>query len=256
MPPSFIQIGPMKNQGFEDVVGDLLKERLTDYEHHRIVTNVVRHFDTFKQGEKVCGIGLYRTTERESFLYFSIPAMLTLPPVLILRKDKLAQLGTDTIIGLETILANEEFRLGLSKDRSYGQTLDNILRRHAERKNLVLFSGQELGQNYFKMLMLDRLDGLLALPSEAMYHAEQLGIRDQIATLLLQENQGNYESWYCAIACPKNEWGREVIDKINTILMQIRPSERYRQAYERWLDGNSLQRYRTIYNDVFLATKP
>ncbi|MGE4559939.1 MAG: TIGR02285 family protein [Desulfobulbus sp.] len=256
MPPSFIQKGPLKNQGYSDVIGNLIREHLTDYEHHRIVTNVVRHFDDFKSGKKVCGIDLYKTKEREAFMYFSLPCVLTLPPVLVVRKDKSDMFGTDTDVSLETILANEEFRLGLSSDRSYGQRLDALLQQHLERKNLTVFSGQELRQNYFKMLLLDRLDGLIALPCEAKYHAEQMGILDQISIVMLRESQQDPEAWMSSVACPKNAWGREVIDKINIVLIQLRPSAPYRQAYERWIGENRLRQYRSTYNDLFLPTRP
>ncbi|MDD2465424.1 MAG: TIGR02285 family protein [Desulfobulbus sp.] len=256
MPPYMIQTGPFKDQGYGDVVERLIQTHLPEYEHHRLYTNVVRHFDMFRRGDKVCSIGLYRTPERESFLQFSIPSLLTMPAVLIIRADKLKAFGEGNNCSLVDLLRDEKFRLGFSKDRSYGKILDKELLKYADRANLIRFSGQELGENYFKMLMLDRLDALLGLPDEAVYRAEQMGIRNQIVTLMLNENQQNYEGWFCAIACPKNTWGKEVIDKINTVLVQIRPSEPYRKAYERWLDQNSLQRYRKLYEEVFLATKP
>jgi hypothetical protein len=55
------------------------------------------------------------------------------------------------------------------------------------------------------------------------------------------------------VGCSKNAWGRAVIDKINTILLEQRPTMHYRAAYERWLDANSLERYRAVYQEVFLA---
>ena len=256
MPPYMIQSGPFQGQGYGNQVQRLIQAQLPEYTHHRLQTNVIRHFDMFRQGDKVCSIGLYRTPEREAFLTFSIPSLLTMPPVLIVRADKLQQFGLVNNCSLAQILQNEKFRLGFSKDRSYGKQLDMELRKYSKRDNFTLFTGQELGENYYKMLMLDRIDGLLGLPEEALYRAEQMGIRDQIATLMLQENQHNYDQWYCAIACPKNQWGQAVIDKINTVLLRIRPNPAYRQAYERWLDKNSLQHYRKVYDDVFLTTKP
>ncbi|MGE4401629.1 MAG: TIGR02285 family protein [Desulfobulbus sp.] len=256
MPPYMIQSGPYKDQGYGDVVERLIQAQLPEYEHHRLYTNVVRHFDMFKRGDKVCSVGLYRTPERESFLHFSIPSLLTMPAVLIIRVDKRQQFGGGKSCSLVELLRDEKFRLGFSKDRSYGKILDMELHKYADRANLIRFSGQELGENYYRMLMLDRLDGLLGLPDEAVYRAEKMGIRDQIATVMLKENQESYEEWFCSIACPKNQWGGEIIDKINHVLVQIRPSESYRQAYERWLDTNNLQRYREIYNKIFLATKP
>lgn len=257
MPPHFIQEGGiLQDQGYGDIVSKLLREQLPEYEHYRMTTNVVRHFDKFKRGDKVCAVGLYRTPERESFLHFSIPCLLTMPPALIIRKDRLKQLGTKTIISLDQLLNNSEFRLGMSKDRSYGPVLDDVLARHSNRPNLIVFSGQEIGENYFKMLLLDRLDGLIGLPDEAMYHAEQMGIRDQITTLSFADNQQAHEGWLCAVACPKNEWGREIIEQINPILVHLRPTEAYRHAYERWLDSNSLPLYRSVYNKIFLTATP
>lgn len=254
MPPYLIHEGPDANTGYGDIVASILQEQLPEYTHYTMVTNVIRHFDRFKQGENVCAIGLYKTPERQEFMYFSIPSLLTMPAVLIVRKEKLADFHHGGVIRLEDILADENIIIGLSKDRSYGNSVDAVLKKYSNRKNLVLFSGQELSDNYFKMLMRDRLDGLIGLPDEAMYQAEKLGIRDQIATLLIEENQQGYESWLCAVGCSKTEWGRIVIEKINRILLEQRPTERYRKTYERWLDDNSRERYRTIYQQVFLKT--
>ena len=255
MPPYFVQADPnAANTGYGNLLTAILKERLPEYTHYTMVTNVIRHFDRFKQGEKVCSIGLYKTPERQEFMYFSIPSLLTMPAVLIVRKEKLAGFTHEGHIRLEDVLGDENIIIGLSKDRSYGNSVDAVLKKYSNRKNLVIFSGQELSENFFKMLMLDRLDGLIGLPDEAMYQAEKLGLRDQIATLLIDENQQGYEGWFCFVGCSKNEWGRNVIEKINRILLTERPTERYRKAYEQWLDENSRERYRTIYQQVFLNT--
>lgn len=256
MPPYLIQEGPGKSEGYGNIVSSILQEHLPEYEHHTVVTNVIRHFDRFRKGEQVCSIGLYKTPEREAFMYFSIPSMLTMPAVLITTKEKQAEFRANESIKLEDVLKNTRFILGLSKDRSYGTTIDLILDKYQNRKNLVLYSGQELTANYFKMLMLNRLDGLVGLPDEAMYHAEKLGLRDRLATLIIEENQQDYSGWFCAVGCAKNAWGQGVIDRINQVLIEQRPTARYRAAYERWLDPAHLERYRTVYKEVFLQTVP
>lgn len=256
MPPYFIQDGPAKGQGYGNLVSAIIQEQLPEYVHHKMVTNVIRHFDRFKQGEKVCTVGLYRTPEREGFMHFSIPSFLSIPAVLIIKKDKQATFDHRRSISLEALLQNKNFIIGLGKDRSYGNSLDAVLHKYRDRGNLVVFTGQELTENYFRMLMLDRVDGLIGLPDEAMYHAEKMGLRDQIVTLTMEENQQGYTGWLCAVGCSKTEWGLNVIDKINKILLTQRPTERYRAAYERWLDSNRMEQYRTIYQDVFLRTTP
>ena len=153
-----------------------------------------------------------------------------MPAVLITKKGALTDFDTRSSIKLDEVLRNKD------------------------RDNLIVYAGQELSANSFKMLMLNRIDGLIGLPDEAMYQAEKMGLRDQLAPLVIEENQKNYAGWFCAVGCSNNGWGRAVIDKINKILLQQHPSARYRGAYERWLDANSLERYRPIYQEVFLKT--
>ncbi len=256
MPPLFIQDGPAKGQGYGDIISAIIQEQLPDYYHYKMVTNVIRHFDRFKKGENVCAVGLYPTPERKAFMYFSTPRFLALPAGLIIKKEKLATFDHSKSISLDRILSNKNFIIGLSQDRSYGNNVDALLKKYRNRENLVLFSGQELSGNYFKMLLLDRVDGLIGLPTEAMYHAEKLGIRDRIVTLTIEENQNDYEGWFYAIGCPKNEWGLGIINKINKILRTQQFTERYHAAYERWLDANSVEQYRKIYQKAFLHTTP
>ncbi len=254
MPPFLIQSGVQQNQGYGNVITNIIQQGLVDYEHDTITTNITRHFYKFKQGEKVCSVGLYRTPEREEFMYFSMPSFLTLPPVLIVKKDGLSRFGNRTSVQLAEILNDKKLMVGMSKDRSYGSTTDDILKKHKGSSNILESTGQELSLNLFKMLLKGRLDGIIGLPEEALYQAEQLGIRDQLMTLTIEENQNGYEGWMSSVGCSKNAWGRAIIDKINEVLLNQRPTERYRMAYERWLDPNSIENYRRVYKDVFLET--
>lgn len=255
-PPFYIQSGANQEQGYGDIVTDILQEHLSDYEHEEVITNITRHFYKFKQGEKVCSAGLYKTAERDAFMYFSIPSFITLPPVLIIKKENIANFGHQTTVPLADVLANKGLMIGLAKDRSYGKTLDAILEQHKGQGNLVEFTGQELSFNLFQMLLRNRLDGIIVLPEEALYQAEQMGIRGQVLTLTLAENLQNYDGWMSSVGCSKNAWGKEMIEKINAILLEQRPTERYRAAYERWLDAGSIEQYRKAYSEVFLKTRP
>lgn len=256
LPPFFIHSGPNQNQGYGDAITQILEAHLPDYNHGEINTNITRHFYMFKQGEQVCSVGLYKTPEREKFMYFSIPSFITLPPVIIIKKENIVKFGNKATVSLDAVLEDRGMMIGFAKDRSYGKTLDEIFNRHKGQANLVEFTGQELSLNLFKMLMLGRLDGLIGLPEEALYQAEQMGIRDQFITLTLSENLHNYDGWMSCVACSKTPWGKQVIDKINQVLLAQRPSEQYRAAYERWLDPNSIAEYRRAYAEVFLKTVP
>jgi uncharacterized protein (TIGR02285 family) len=256
MPPYFIKDGVNQDKGYGDEITDILQAHLPDYTHHQVTTNITRHFYKFKQGEKVCSAGLYRTPEREEFMYFSIPSFLTLPAVIVIKKENFPAFGNRTSVQLSEILNNQKLMFGFSKDRSFGTTLDAILDQHKKKKNIVEISGPELSLNLFKMLIIGRLDGLIGLPEEELYQAEQMGIRDQLMTITIEENQQGYEGWYSSVGCSKNAWGKQIIDAINKILLEQRPTQPYRAAYERWLDPNSIENYREIYTEVFLKTTP
>ncbi len=254
MPPFFIQNGPMKDQGYGDVISGILQERLTGYDHEEVVTNVTRHFYKFKQGEKVCSVGLFRTPEREKFIHFSIPSFLTLPVVLIINKEHWPDFDNRNVIRLQELLTRKNLTIGLAKDRSYGPVVDQLLDQHKGSQFLVEVAGPALTLNLFKMLMLNRLGGIIGLPEEALYQADQLGIRDRIMTLTIEENQHDQDNWLSSVGCSNNEWGRAIIAEINRILLAERPTDRYRAAYERWLDANSMTTYRKAYVDLFLSS--
>lgn len=251
-PPFFIHEGQYKGQGYEDLVTDILIENLPQYTHTRTIANITRHYKEFELGHNVCNVGLYKTPEREKFMYFSIPSFFTYPTVLIIDKTKWPAFGNSKMVKLSDILKANTLIIGRGENRSYGKFVDEVLDKHGNTKNLFAFEGQELSLNFFNMLKLDRLDGLIGLPEEAMFQAERLGIRDQIMTIDIEENQGNPESWFSYVACSKTDWGKKVIDDINRVLIEQRPSERYRAAYERWLDESSFEGYRKLYKEVFL----
>lgn len=256
-PPFFIHEGEFKGQGYEDVVTDILKENLPEYNHDEMRSNLSRHYYNFKQGQKVCNVGLYKTAEREEFLHFSIPSFFTLPTVLVIKKERLADFGGTKTIQLEPLLKNGKVTIGRAKNRSYGKDVDAILDKYKGRDNVFVFEGEELSKNFFQMIQLGRLDAMISLPEEAIYQAERLGIKDEIMTLTIEENQVGYDSWLSSVGCSKTEWGKKIIEKINQILLVQRPAKRYREAYERWLDESSLENYRKLYDEVFLqATTP
>ncbi len=251
-PPFFIQSGPDRGQGYENIITGIIQENMPDYVHHRVTATISRHYRDFMNREKVCNVGLYKTPERERFLYFSIPSFLTLPTVLIIKKERFADFGGSKTVVLDKVLHNRALLIGRAQNRSYGRYVDEVLDRHRGAKNIFVYEGEQLSLNFFRMLQMDRLDGVIGLPEEAMYLAERLGIRDQIMTLAIKENQQGMESWLSYVACSKTPWGRKVIDRINEILLKERSSERYRAAYERWLDPGCLETYRKLYQEVFL----
>jgi len=252
-PPFFIHDGPLRGQGYEDILTDILTSSLPQFEHRRIQANISRHYQQFKQGEKACSLAMYKTPEREDFAYFSKPSVFTLPVVLIIKKERFGDFGGKKTIKLTSILQEEKYIIGRSSNRSYGKEFDDLLNEHGNAENIFAYEGPELSRNLFEMLMADRIDALPALPEEAMYLAETFHLRDKIMTLQVAENIGNHEAMITYVACSKTPWGKQAISAINNALEKVRPTAQYRAAYERWLDESSIADYRKLYREVFLA---
>ncbi|MDK9708412.1 MAG: TIGR02285 family protein [Desulforhopalus sp.] len=252
-PPFFIHDGDLKGQGYEDVITEILIANLPQYHHTHMKANISRHYQQWKQGEKACSVGMYKTPERLEFAYYSIPSVFTLPPVLIIHKNRYEAFGGQKMVNLAKILQKNTLVIGRSPNRSYGMAFDSSLKTYSNSKNTFSYESPELSLNLFKMLLAGRIDALPGLPEEAMYLAETMGIRDEIMTLSVEENQANPEASLSYVACSKNAWGETVIKSINQVLLAQRPTEIYRAAYERWLDPSSIEGYRKLYEEVFLS---
>lgn len=252
-PPFFIHEGELKGQGYEDTITEIIMQNLPQYEHSHTIANISRHYQQWKQGEKACGLAMYKTPERMEFAYYSIPSVFTLPTVLIIRKDRFDNFGGQKTVSLAALLQSHKYLIGRSNNRSYGIEFDNALNTYGDETNIFSYEGPELSLNLFKMLLANRIDALPGLPEEAAYLAETMGLKDQIMTLNIEENLVNHEAMITYVACSKNEWGKKAIANINEVLRQQRPTEEYRAAYERWLDPSSIEGYRQLYKDVFLT---
>ena len=252
-PPFFIHDGELKGQGYEDLITTLLSKNLPLYDHHHTIATISRHYQQWKQGEQSCSLAMYKTPERQEFAYFSIPSVFTLPTVLIIRKNNFDTFGTKKTVTLQELLVSEAITIGRSNNRSYGVLVDNVLNQYGNETNIFTFEGSVLSLNLFKMLIAGRIDALVGLPEEAMYLAETLGFKDQIMTLNISENQKDHNASLTYVACSKTDWGKKTINAINAVLLEQRPTEQYRAAYERWLDPSSLDNYRQLYKDVFLT---
>ena len=251
-PPFFIHEGDFKGQGYVEAINNIIIENLPEYDHTKTDANLSRHYQQWKQGEKACAPSMYKTKEREEFVYYSVPSTFSLPIVLIINKKNFLAFGGSKTVSLTSILQSNKFVIGRINNRSFGAEFDNTMDSYGNDKNTFVYEGADLLGGLFKMLMAGRIDALPGSPEEAIYLAETMGIRDQIMTLTIEENQGAPESYLGYMTCSKNEWGKTAIDNINRVLLEQRGTERYRAAYERWLDPSSFEGYRKLYKEVFL----
>ncbi len=99
-----------------------------------------------------------------------------------------------------------------------------------------------------QMLTAGRIDYLVEYPDTGEYIARKIG-NDTLVSVIISEKSDL--SW-SFIACPRTEWGRALMNKINNIVYKLRQTDAYRKAYEKVLNKNLRPVYQQKYNEIFL----
>lgn len=251
-PPFLIHDGELKGLGYGDVGSAILMENLPQYEHEKVLANLSRQYKEYKEGSRVCTVGLFKNEERKKFMYYSIPIFFSLPNHLIVLKEKQKELGGMSSVKLEDVLKNNQLIIGHSSNRSYSSEIDDVLAQYGNASNTFQYESRgDFTTSFFRMLVKGRVDAIIAAPEEVLYQAEMLGLRDKLASIAIEEN--SIQAWLSYVTCVKNDWGRQVIDRVNKVLLEQRPTERFRAAYERWIDEGRIDQYRKLYKEKFLS---
>lgn len=250
-PPYHIQQGEAKNQGVVDRITRLLQRHLTEYQHFEKLMNLPRAAAVMGEGEKVCHASLYKTPEREAVAYFSKVPSTIFPPVgLTVRREDYQKFGGNTYVSFKQVLSSTEFHGGLSRGRSYGEVLDQMIAEQGFTSRLDRRSGDDIYRGLFRMLLYGRIDYILGSPMEAAYVGRSLGVPNGVRNLMILEHS-NYDFGF--IACAKSEWGAQVIAEIDELLLTLRPTKEYQGFFVEWLDELTAMSFEKAYQEQFLT---
>jgi len=243
VPPYMIRGGEWAHQGIFDLTLNVLKDQLPQYQHVELEAPFPRINSEIKKGSHWCYNGTLKTTEREAYGYFSLPSSIFLPLRIIVRRDRLSQFtGKQSLQGL---LQNHQFVTSVMRDRSYSPTVDRLLAAYPPKEN---YSEQI---EAIGMLLAGRIDYMIELPLLAFDQARVMGRAGELVAIPMQEAD---EVVFNRVMCSKNEWGRQVVEQVNKVLIANRAKPYYRAIVEKWHDPESVAEIRKIYDSVFLKT--
>lgn len=243
VPPYMIRTGEWAHQGIFDQTLDVLKEKMPQYQHVELEAPFPRINSEIKKGSHWCYNGMLKTPERESYGYFSLPSSIFLPLRIIVRRDRLNDFkGRQS---LQALLQNHQFITSVMRDRSYSPTVDKLLAAYPPKEN---YSEQI---EAIGMLLTGRIDFMVELPLLAFDQARVMGRPGELIAIPMQEAD---EVVFNRVMCSKNEWGRQVVQQVNKVLIANRGQAYYRRIIERWHDPESVAEIRRIYDSVFLKT--
>lgn len=241
VPPYMIRSGEFAHQGIFDLTLDVIKKGLPQYQHVELEAPFPRINNEIRKGSHWCYNGMLKTPEREKVGYLSLPTSIFLPLRIIVRRDRVDQFKGR--LSLQALLQNPQLTTSVMRDRSYSPTVDKLLAAYPPREN---YSEQV---ESIGMLLAGRIDYMIELPLLAFEQARVMGQPGALVALPMQEAS---EVVFNRVMCPRNEWGRQVVEQVNKVLLAKRAQPAYRAIVEKWHDPESVAEIDRIYDKVFL----
>ncbi|WP_413294867.1 TIGR02285 family protein [Bdellovibrio sp. HCB185ZH] len=237
-PPIFILQGPYQGQGLLDITEKIITKKLPQYSHDSLVSTVQRVLVEAEKGTHACNAGWLDTPEWHKLFYFSKPVFVIPSNGILLKKSKLEEIQSLEPYSLQKFLNKKQiWKLGVG--RLYGVGIDEVLVKNQYQKNPKIIT-ISTSLKVHQMLQSDRIQYTLGYPFEAVYYNEYLNAKDRVVHLPLTDNKPIVD---VVVACPRNEWGKSVIDQVNKVLKN-NPEilDEIRKGVDRWLTSEDQKR--------------
>ena len=241
-PPAFIIEGAYENQGYYDTMRNTIINNTTELKHLVEIGNVKLAMINIKRLDNACASGLLKNEERKEFIYFSKPALYTLPNELIIKKSNEEKfkpyLTSKREIDLEKILKDDKFRFGYVDKRVYHKNIDTLLEKYKLNKTSMARKAKDITKGLLKMLALNRIDYIIEYPTMVEYIKKSENIKDEFIQYPIKDANNLIASY---IGCSKTPNGKKLIKKINSIIDTN--SYEIIDGYKKWVSKETLQRY-------------
>ncbi|MDH0748493.1 TIGR02285 family protein [Pseudomonas sp. GD03842] len=236
-PPLTIFAGPQTGQGAIDRLMPELIARMPEYNHQIMHVNRARGTQMLQDPDVfACDPTLLWTAEREKTILFSIPTYATPGNGVTIEKSNHARfapfLTEDGHLDLATLLASKTVKVGIVAERSYGPTIDKILRATPATDSLILHYGNAAVGSMLQMERMDRFQAIISYWPEVRYHAQQQGIPLEELEFFPIKNAPKYQ--FAHIGCSKTDKGRAAMEVINREMRVLRTT-RLIGFYAEWM---------------------
>jgi uncharacterized protein (TIGR02285 family) len=217
-----------KSDGVSNKIIRHLQEQLPGFDHQTSYANISTLLKMLREKRNVCSSWVLDTPERRELGYLT--GFFSLPPYgIVVRTQDLHRLLEDgKSISLKKILERSKFRLGLEKDRSYGEVIDKLIKESDPSK--IIYLNPSSGSDVLvKMLTAGRIDFILEYPQVISYYNNFLKLDPPLVVSEIEESK---QAYTVNIICTKNEWGRHLSRQIDTLLQEYVKDPEFRQTVE------------------------
>lgn len=243
--PFYILQGKMKGMGLYDQLLDAFEEALPEYAHRRVNMTTQRVLFEMKLEHNVCHPSVLADTDA----HLSKVNSILLPHKLFVKKG-VAQAYPGDEISLVKLMADERFLGGLSRGR-YTASLNQLASIYEKQKNILDVPYYE---SLIKMFFNRRVDYIIEYPAVMTYRAS---IHDKKVNYSERNIAETADTPFLKVyvACPKNVWGRKIIDRVNQVLLKESQDKQCIQQRLFWYAKESRQELKTIYLREYFLDK-
>lgn len=243
--PFYILHGKMKGKGLYDQLLDTFEEALPEYTHRRVNMTTQRVLFEMKLEHNVCHPSVLADTDA----HLSKVNSILLPHKLFVNK-RVAQAYPGHQIQLINLLSDQRFLGGLSRGR-YTATLNQLTSDYGDQLNILDVPFYE---SLIKMLFNHRLEYIIEYPAVMSYHAS---MHDMAADYSVRNITEIADTPFLKVhvACPKNAWGKTIIDRVNKVLLKESEDKKLIQKRLFWYAKGSREELREIYLREYFLDK-
>ena len=249
-PPWTIPYGEYKNQGYADKIRTFLTTNyLKEYKHSVLPVNPSRAMKIInEENNKLCYGPTFKTESISKNFHYSKP-MYVLPQARIIVTNQVYEKlnGIQTISMLD-LIQDKNYIFGNVK-ALYLYPID--LEKFIQEKNVITLSSSSPIRSLLQMMRRNRIDWIydynVFIKWETFLNKDY---SNTLKTIKVKETK-NLPLSVTYIACSKNSFGKEIIDRINKKLTQEDILE-FRKEIRKWqLDENTIQSFDKLNKDFF-----
>jgi len=204
--------------------------------------SIQKAMQDIESNQNFCFAGLSKDKYKEEFIHFSIPFIEILPNELVIRTADLKRfksyVGTNNSVNLHRLLQNSGFNFGYVKHRKYTPYIDRLIFLNEEKKHLLSKEIKEENDDIIQMLARDKFDYTIEYPTVFSYIKRDKLIEEEFSSFLIQSADSLSKLY---VGCSRNEFGREVIKKVNAVINNN--PDMFESFYRTWLDYDSKKQY-------------
>ncbi|XVJ70793.1 MAG: TIGR02285 family protein [Rhizobacter sp.] len=244
-PPYVNLSGQDQGHGAFQLVMKTLVKNLPQYQHRSVEASLPRVIESIKTTPDGCTVMLLRTKEREALMDFSARAHThVLPNGMVTLRRKMDALRPHINergeIRLDELLGSKKFKLALAQDRSWGEGIDPIVRKHAA--NLISISSTEVfASRLLKLTNQNEFDAIIGYAIELKYTVNELKLNQADYVVLPIAESSNLLP--VSVSCSYSTQGKAILSAIDRLLSESLIVKQMDDFYRGLLDEETLRYY-------------